>query len=128
MDRAWDWPGRSGQLGAKGMGSAERRSNARGCGARLGRAEMRTRTYRVRTIGIYKAPPDISREMFETEFKAMVAQFIELPIVQNSLLKHEVCFAREHLDDHARTAGLGVTQTNSTIVAIFEADVYTSFS
>ncbi|KAJ7445658.1 hypothetical protein FB451DRAFT_1412678 [Mycena latifolia] len=82
---------------------------------------------RVRTIGIYKAPPDVSRVVFETEFKDMVARFIELPIVQKNLLKHEVCFAREHLDDHARAVPLGVTQTNAMIVAILEAESHEAF-
>ncbi|KAJ7473541.1 hypothetical protein FB451DRAFT_1175180 [Mycena latifolia] len=57
---------------------------------------------RVREIGIYKAPPGLSRAEFETQFKATIIAMLELPIVQKNFLKHEM--------------------TNAMIVVIFEAE------
>jgi hypothetical protein len=46
-------------------------------------------TDRVRTVGIYKAPPGVSRAEFEAQVKSMIAIMIKLPIVQNNLLKYD---------------------------------------
>ncbi|KAJ7473503.1 hypothetical protein FB451DRAFT_1175140 [Mycena latifolia] len=43
-----------------------------------------------RAIGIYKAPPGLSRAEFETQFKATIATMLELPIVQKNFFKHEM--------------------------------------
>jgi hypothetical protein len=47
-------------------------------------------TDRVCTVGIYKAPPGVSRAEFEAQFKLMIAAMIKLPTVQKNLLKYEM--------------------------------------
>ncbi|KAJ7878663.1 hypothetical protein B0H13DRAFT_1892541 [Mycena leptocephala] len=79
-------------------------------------------TDRVRTVRIYKAPPGVSRAEFEAQFKSMFATMIKLSIVQKKLLKYQMCFARNNLDEPARAVPFGVAKTDSIIVAIIEAE------
>ncbi|KAJ7445657.1 hypothetical protein FB451DRAFT_1189069 [Mycena latifolia] len=79
---------------------------------------------RARTVAFYKALPGVSRADFETQFKAMIAAMIKLPIVQkNHLLKDVMCFARNNLDEPARAVPFGVAKADATIVAIVEAEI-----
>ncbi|KAJ7662824.1 hypothetical protein DFH06DRAFT_1325171 [Mycena polygramma] len=69
-------------------------------------------------IGVHRAPPHLSREEFETKYRALAEAFASLPIVQQHALKYEVCFANPTFDDPIRHINLSAFE--NTVISILE--------
>jgi hypothetical protein len=51
---------------------------------------MSARKDRVAVIGMWKAPPNVSKEALETEITSLVDSVLALPVAQKNYLKFEI--------------------------------------
>ncbi|KAF8147310.1 hypothetical protein K438DRAFT_484412 [Mycena galopus ATCC 62051] len=63
---------------------------------------MSTRKDRFCAIFIYKTPPHLSRKEFEAKMSALIDEALLLPIVKQNVLKVDMIFRNDLLDDHIK--------------------------
>ncbi|KAJ7016309.1 hypothetical protein C8F04DRAFT_1245392 [Mycena alexandri] len=64
-----------------------------------------SRKDRVAGIGIYKAPPNLSKEALETKITSLVDALLAVPIAQKNFLKFEIIYQNEFLNPHLKALG-----------------------
>ncbi|KAJ7800902.1 hypothetical protein B0H14DRAFT_2897700 [Mycena olivaceomarginata] len=67
---------------------------------------MSARKDRVAVIGMWKAPPNVSKEALETEITSLVDSVLALPVAQKNYLKFEIISQRELANQHIQGLGL----------------------
>ncbi|KAJ7743903.1 hypothetical protein DFH07DRAFT_1063474 [Mycena maculata] len=83
-------------------------------------SSMSARKDRARIIGVYKIPPHLSLEQFETKYKEMTDTLVALPGAAKNLVKYELSFSTNACDDPLQTMKLPSPQ--GTVVVISEAE------
>ncbi|KAJ6522221.1 hypothetical protein DFH09DRAFT_1372768 [Mycena vulgaris] len=83
---------------------------------------MSTHKDRCRWIGVFKAPPHLSKEEFEQGLTAMARALAAVPTAQANMLWKEVSFANNLFDTEIR--GLGLPTTGGVALLIGEAENY----
>ncbi|KAJ7925451.1 hypothetical protein B0H13DRAFT_2314461 [Mycena leptocephala] len=56
-------------------------------------------------MGMHKIPPHLSKDEFETKLEALIDEAVKLPLVQRNLLKVEVIFQTDLMDEHVKAFG-----------------------
>ncbi|KAJ7121556.1 hypothetical protein C8R44DRAFT_876945 [Mycena epipterygia] len=54
---------------------------------------------------IHKMPPHLSKHEFETKLEALIDEVLQLPLVQKNVLKVEMIFQQDLLDEHVKAFG-----------------------
>ncbi|KAJ7452277.1 hypothetical protein FB451DRAFT_1565981 [Mycena latifolia] len=54
---------------------------------------------------IHKIPPHLSKHEFEAKLEGLIDETLQLPLVQNNLLKVQVIFQEDFMDEHVKAFG-----------------------
>ncbi|KAJ6600381.1 hypothetical protein DFH09DRAFT_1128162 [Mycena vulgaris] len=85
--------------------------------------QMSSTANRPRMIAVHKAPATLSREAFETKYRALANAFTALPVVKEHALKYEVCFANDKFDEQLEAIHLPASASGDvTVIAICETE------
>ncbi|KAJ7046331.1 hypothetical protein C8F04DRAFT_1063988, partial [Mycena alexandri] len=57
---------------------------------------------RFQAIFIHRVPPHLSSKEFENKVEAWIDELVQLPAVQRNVIKIEMCFADNSLDEHVK--------------------------
>ncbi|KAF7343147.1 hypothetical protein MVEN_01745400 [Mycena venus] len=60
---------------------------------------------RVLCVGVYKAPPNLSKEALQVKAEALVDSLLAVPIAQKNYVKFEINFQNALLDEHLKALG-----------------------
>ncbi|KAF7337080.1 hypothetical protein MVEN_02145200 [Mycena venus] len=56
----------------------------------------------VYAVGVHKAPPQLSKKEFEDKVNAMMDEALAFPVVKRNIVKLEIMFHNDRLDDHLK--------------------------
>ncbi|KAJ7239058.1 hypothetical protein C8J57DRAFT_1727436 [Mycena rebaudengoi] len=75
---------------------------------------------RIRSIGIYKAAPNISPEEYRKRMEAMADGLLELPIYKRNILRYQMLFPDSASDSSMKSVGFHAVDVGAVVVAEYE--------
>ncbi|KAJ7430215.1 hypothetical protein B0H11DRAFT_2138238, partial [Mycena galericulata] len=73
-------------------------------------------------IGIYRAPPGLSKEEFLDKMKALAAAVVALPVVQKNVLKYQIISANSSFDEHIKAFGMPASTPQHIALLVAESE------